>query len=53
MNRDSLWFYSFIVERQRERKIVERERGWTWPHGERSKGRERMGSRDEIKKGKA
>ena len=26
MNRDSLWFWSFIVERQGEREKVERER---------------------------
>jgi hypothetical protein len=34
MDRDSLWFYSFIVERQGEREKVERERDWPWPRGE-------------------
>jgi hypothetical protein len=34
MNRDILWFYSFIIKIQRELEKVERERDQPWPRGE-------------------
>ena len=47
INRDSLWFQSFIVERQggrREGREREREIGRPWPRGEKSeKEREKKG----------
>jgi hypothetical protein len=45
MNRDSLWFYNFIVERQGERREGEkRQRDRPWPRGEKGeKEREKKG----------
>ena len=34
MSRDTLWFKSFIIERQGERIEGKRERDWPWPRGD-------------------
>ena len=44
MSRDTLWFKSFIIERQGERIEGKRERDWPWPRGEKGeKEREKKG----------
>jgi hypothetical protein len=55
MSRDSLWFYSFIVERQGEREKVEKRKEASHGHVERGwKGdRERRRAREESKKGES
>jgi hypothetical protein len=51
MSRDSLWFLSFIVEREGEKVERERLTMTAWREGER--GRERGGARKKSKKGES
>ena len=54
MSRDTLWFKSFIIERQGERIEGKRERDRPWPRGEKGKGEreERLENKRERPRGR-